>query len=202
MKKNTIDLFFTELDRRLQRPAEVILTGAAAGALMGHVRPSLDIDFEIRLEGRRVRNRDSSLLETAIQETSKKTGLAVNYSKDISRWSMIEYLDYREKARLYKVIGKISVKVMSPEHWTLGKMGRFLEIDIRDLLKVIKKKKLRSRRLVALWANALRSSILSIEKGRFRDHVFYFLTTHGKKLWGRDFDPERAIRHFKRAAGL
>ena len=48
MKRQQIDRFFKVLDAALRRPAEVILIGAGAASLMGHIRPSLDIDFEIR----------------------------------------------------------------------------------------------------------------------------------------------------------
>ena len=48
MKGSKIDFFFSELDREFRKPAEVIVTGAACAALMGYVRPSADIDFEIQ----------------------------------------------------------------------------------------------------------------------------------------------------------
>lgn len=202
MKSRTVDLFFEKLDRGLQRPAEVIVTGAQAAALMGHLRPSLDIDFEIRLKEKQEGPQDLAGIEAVIKHASEETGVAVNYSQDISHWSMIDYLDYRKTARLYKKIGRVTVRVIAPGHWTIGKMGRFLEVDIRDISKVIRKQKLAPGRLVGLWAEAFRASPLSLEKGRFRDNVFYFLKRYGKKLWGRGFSSERAIEDFKRAAGL
>lgn len=198
MKSKTPDLFFETLNEALQGPVEVILTGAQAAALMGHLRPSRDIDFEIRIKGAQ----GPAGIEEAVKAASEKTGLAVNYSQDISQWSMIDLLDYREKARLYKTIGRVTVKVISPEHWTLGKLGRFLEIDIRDLLKVIPKQKLAPHSLIRLWATAFRASPLSLEKGCFRDHVCYFLEKYGRTLWGKGFDSRKAIQDFKRLAGL
>lgn len=198
MKPRTPDLFFEKLDEALQCPVEVILTGAQAAALMGHIRPSLDIDFEIKVRGAQ----GPAGIEEAVKTASGKMGLAVNYSQDISHWSMIDFLDYRKKARLYKTIGRVTVKVISPEHWTIGKMGRFLEIDIRDLLKVIQKQKLAPDPLIRLWARALRASPLSLEKGRFRDHVGYFLKKYGRKLWGKGFHSEKAVQNFKRQAGV
>ena len=202
MIPRTLDLFFETFDESLQSPAEVILTGAQAAALMGHLRPSLDVDFEIRLKGRGKGPQNSARVEAAVNRASTATGLAANYSQDISHWSMIDFLDYRKKARLYKTIGRVTVKFLSPEHWTIGKLGRFLEIDIRDLLKVIQKQKLGPNRLTALWARAFRRSPLSLEKGRFRDHVFYFLKKYGKKLWGRGFNLGQTLQDFKRQAGL
>ena len=194
MKKNLIDQFFLELDRGLQAPAEIILTGAAAGALLGQIRPSVDIDFEIRSAKKN--------LEEAIQQASNRTGIAANYSEDISHWSMIDYLDYRKTARPYKKIGQLQIKIMAPEYWTIGKMSRFLESDIQDILKIIRKKKLTAERLAKLWGKALRSSPLSDISGQFRDHVIYFFTHYGRGLWGKDFDPEKMALLFKKEAGL
>lgn len=204
MRKNAIDLFFKELDRGLSSPASVILTGAAAGALYGNVRPSADMDFEIRFKRnpRRTRKNREEILQNSISEASSKLGIASNYSDDIGHWSMIDYLNYRKSSILYKKIGKIDVRLMAPEHWTIGKMTRFLEIDVKDLIKVIQKKRLRSGSLIALWARALRSSPLSLTKGQFTRNVETFLDIHGKRLWGKTFDKEKAIHDFRKLAGL
>src|SRR5688500_10430523 len=52
VNRRQIDRFFETLAAELEAPARVYLTGAAAGALMGRVRPSDDIDFGLRLTGR------------------------------------------------------------------------------------------------------------------------------------------------------
>ena len=186
-----------ELDRSWKRPATVILTGAAAGSLFGHVRPSLDIDFEIQT-GRS----EAASLEEAIQKISEKTGITANYSEDISHGSMIDFLGYRKTALPYRQIGKLRIKLISPEYWTLGKMGRFIEPDIRDLVKVIKKKKLAAERLILLWGRALRSSPLSLASRQFRDHVIFFLKTRGKTAWGKRFDAGKAIALFRHTARI
>ena len=199
MKSSLIDRFFREFDRELGRPAEIILTGAAAGALLGNVRPSFDVDFEIRLAGRSGKKAD---LAQAVQNVSQKTGIAVNYSEDIGHWSMIDYLDYRRAALPYKKIGRLTVKIMSPEHWTIGKMARYLESDAKDISKIIKKRKLKPDPLIRLWAKAMASSVLSLASGQFRDHVLHFLRSYGRNLWGRNFDSAKAITLFKRSAGV
>jgi len=86
MQKNLIDLFFKELDRTLSCPSLVILTGAAAGAIYGNVRQSVDIDFEIRLKrkDKNVTRNQENILQDSIRETSSKLGIASNYSDDIS----------------------------------------------------------------------------------------------------------------------
>lgn len=204
MRKNIVDLFFIELDRALAIPASVVLTGAAAGALYGNIRQSADIDFEIRFRGKKRKGdqgRDE-IVQGLMREISSKLGIAANYSDDISHWSMINYLDYRKSSMPYKKIGKIDVRLMAPEYWTIGKMTRFLEIDVKDILKVIRKKRLRAERLISLWARALRASPLSLTKGQFRRNVESFLNIHGKKLWGATFDRPKAIADFRRLAGL
>lgn len=204
MQKSIIDIFFIELDRALSGPASVILTGAAAGAIYGNVRQSADIDFEIRLKRKkkkRGRSQDE-IIQGLIREVSSKLGIAANYSDDISHWSMIDYLDYRKSSIPYKKIGQIDIRLMAPENWTIGKMTRFLEIDVKDLIKVIRKKRLRAGRLLSLWARALRASPLSRTKGQFRRNVENFLHMHGKRLWGTAFDKQKAINDFRRLAGL
>jgi hypothetical protein len=197
VKRSFIERYFRELDRQWGRPAEIILTGAAAGALLGHVRPSLDIDFEIRT----AKERDASVDE-ALRRVSEKTGITVNYSEDNSHWSMIDLLDYRNTAFPYKTIGKLRIKLMAPEYWTLGKMGRFIEPDIRDLIKIIRKRKLPAERLIRLWGRALRSSPLSLASGQFRDHVTVFLEHYGKSVWGKPFDSKQGVVLFKRIAWI
>jgi hypothetical protein len=199
MKRRQIDLFFRELSAGLESRADVILAGAAAGSLMGHVRPSMDIDFEIRARGSSKKN--FKQIQNAVQKASQIAGVAVNYSENIGGWSRIHYLNYRKTAVFYKRIGKIRVLLMAPEYWTIGKMARFLELDIQDILKVVRAKKLKAQRLVRLWARALRASDLSLELGFFRDHVMYFLKKYGRRAWGRRFKPEPVIALFKKQAG-
>jgi len=198
MKKALIRRFFKELDQELRKPAEIILTGAAAGSLLGVVRPSLDIDFEIRLKQRK---RQASQLETrkAIQRIAEKVGVAVNYSENIGHGSMIDLLDYRKTALPYLRAGQLHIRIMAPAHWTIGKMARFLEVDIRDMIRMIRRKKLRPEELIALWSKALRSSPLSLELGSFSRNVIYFMRHYGKQVWGRKFDAEKGIALFNRS---
>src|SRR3989338_8287822 len=116
MRKNLIDLFFYQLGREMKAPAEVILTGAAAGSLMGNVRQSIDIDFEIRPK-KKADPEYALYLQNLIEKIASRFGIATNYSEDINRWSMIDYLDYRKTATPYKKMGKLNVRIMAPEYW-------------------------------------------------------------------------------------
>jgi len=83
MRENIIDLFFIELDRGLSTPARVILTGAAAGAIYGNVRQSVDIDFEIRFKRKGSKGDQDEILQDLIREISSKLGIAANYSDQL-----------------------------------------------------------------------------------------------------------------------
>ena len=185
MKKRQIDLFFRELDKALNTKANIILLGASAGSLMGHIRPSLDIDFEIR-PARKIKNKKE--FHDKILKVSQKIGIAVNFSEDVGHWSMINYLDYRKTATLYKNFGKLTVRLIAPEYWTIGKMARYYSLDEKDICAIIRKKRLKPKPLVGLWRRALISSDLSLELGQFRKHAAHFLKRHGKRLWGKAFN--------------
>ncbi len=201
MKERQIHLFFKVLDEELKAQAEVILIGASAGSLMGNVRPSFDIDFEIRLKTD-VAPDVKGKLEGAVLKASQIAGVATNYSENIGGWSRINYLDYRKTAKLYRKIGKLNIKIVAPAYWTIGKMARFLELDVQDMRKIIRAQKIEPNLLIRIWAKAVRASDLSLELGQFRDHVFYFLKTYGKSLWGSAFDSNKAILDFKKQARI
>lgn len=191
MQKRQIDLFFRELDKALNLKGEIILLGASAGSLMGHIRPSFDIDFEIRMSGK-VKNKRE--FEEKIMEASRKARVAVNFSEDVGHWSMISYLDYRKKALPYKKFGKLNVKLIAPEYWTIGKMARYYSLDEKDVAAIIRKKKLKPGPVVKLWKRALDSSDLSLELGQFKKHAEHFLKNYGRKLWGKNFRTERMVK--------
>lgn len=197
MTPRQIDRYFKTLDRLLARPAEIIVVGASAGALMGHIRPSFAIDFEIRLKGKKSAA-SRRLIAQAVEIAARENGVAVNYSENIGGGSRIHYLDYRKMAETYKKIGKLKVKIAAPAYWTIGKMARFLELDIQDMVQIIKKKKIAPEILIRIWARALNSSDLSLELGQFRDHVLYFLRNYGQRVWGRKFDIQRHVDKFQR----
>ena len=195
MQKNLVDLFFMELAKGVDRPASIILTGAAAGEIYGNIRPSMDIDFEICLDEKN----ETYLfyLENLIKDISARIGIETDYSEDISHWSMINLLDYRQKAVPYKKIGKLNIRILAPEHWTIGKITRFYDLDIRDVLVVIQKKKLDADELIELWARAFKASPLSLAKRQFIDHVREFLKIYGKKAWGNSFKSEKMVKKFE-----
>src|SRR5687767_14495550 len=100
MQKRQIDRFFKTLSDELDFAVTVILTGAAAGNLMGQVRPSRDIDFEIKSQ---MKSKGAwEEIDLAVQRTVLKTGIQAQYAEDIDRWGMISLLDYNRHAKLYR----------------------------------------------------------------------------------------------------
>ncbi len=200
MNRRRIDDFFRTLNAELRQDAGVILTGAAAGSIMGGLRPSVDIDFEIEL--RDPGEADWERLESAIRKAVEKTGIYANYAEDIDRCGMITLLDYKNRTSLYKKYGKLAVRVLDPAYWSIGKMTRFIDPDIQDMIRVFRKKKVPPMRLAKVWGRALKESPRSTALAGFRRQVEGFFRSYGKKIWGKSFDPARVIRQFHKAAGI
>ena len=197
MSPRQIDRFFRILAQEVGEPARVILTGAAAGSLWGYVRPSLDIDFAIQTVRRRPTRWTS--VEQAIERTVRRTGIRVNYAEDIDRWSPISLLDYQRHTRLYRRLGVLQVRLMDPAYWSIGKISRYLDPDVRDLIKVLRTQRVSATRLVNLWGRALRRSPRSLAMTQFHRQAEHFLSTHGRAIWGKHFEADQAIARFHRA---
>ncbi|MBI3319005.1 MAG: hypothetical protein HYZ89_00230 [Candidatus Omnitrophica bacterium] len=200
MNERQIQRFFRILARELNRPARVIVTGAAAGSLWGSVRPSLDIDFAITL-ARGGRSRQE-IVEAAIARTVQLTGIPANYAQDIDRWGMISLLDYRRHTVPYRTFGKLAVRLLDPVYWSIGKISRYLDPDVQDLLAVLTRRRIPAGRYIRTWARALRASLPSPARAQFRAQAEHFLRVYGRDVWGRRFDAEIAVRQFHRAADI
>lgn len=200
MTGRQIQRFFQVLARELDEPATVIITGAAAGSLLGHVRPSLDIDFAIRSS--RHDRRSWQRIEGAVERTVRLTGIQANFAEDIDRWGLISLLDYPRHTHPYRRFGKLNVRVLDPAYWSIGKMSRYLDPDVRDLVSVLKRQRVPASLLVRVWARALRASPRSMALSQFRRQAENFLRAYGRAIWGTRFDSEQAIRLFHRQAGI
>jgi hypothetical protein len=197
-----LDRFFEELDKEFGHPLNILITGAVAGFIMGHIRPSDDIDFEVLLPDKNPPIHLKEKLEASIKQVSLRLGIPAQYTENIGGWSQITLLDYREQALFYKKIGHIEIKFLAPEYWAIGKLTRYLPLDSKDLISVLKANQVDALKLTAHLAKALRSSPLSDRSREFKDHVLDFLKNDGKKIWGEDFIAETYIRQFKNQAGM
>ncbi len=199
MNPKQVDRFFKGLARDFKREAVVYLTGAAAGSLMGNLRPSLDIDFGIKTKGGAAAWRE---LEAAVEKNKAVTGLDVNFAEDIDRWGQITLLDYQKHVRPYKRFGKLDVRVLAPGYWSIGKMTRYLEPDIRDMEMVFKAQGVPAPGLARLWGRAVKASPKSAVQFQFVDQVERFLEKRGPGIWGKKFEAAKAIRIFRKGAGI
>lgn len=200
MDQKQIDRFFELVNDNLagvKREIKIILTGAAAGSLMGSVRPSLDIDFAAICD-----KEDYGKLETAIKNASEITAIPVNYSEDIDRWSQITFLDYKKHILPYKAFGNVKINILSPDYWSIGKVSRYLDPDVEDLVKVLKNKKVAPLKLARLWGMALHNSPRSNACFSFRLHVEHFFKTYGGDIWGKGYNPDKYIKEFREIAGI
>lgn len=200
MTPRQIDRFFRVLAHELEAPALVIVTGAAAGSLFGHVRPSRDVDFAIRLARGGQSHWDT--LARAVDRTVQLTRIHAQYAEDIDRWGPISLLDYRRHTLPYRRFGNLQVRLLDPAYWSIGKISRYLDPDVHDLVDVLRRRRIPAGRLVRLWGRALRESPRSTACTRFRAQAEHFLRTFGRTIWGARFDPESAIGGFHRAAGV
>ncbi len=200
MNRRQIDRFFKILDAEFRQDAKVILTGAAAGTILGSKRPSMDIDFALELKN--LSDQNWRQLESAIRKAIDKTGIKANYAEDIDRWGMITLLDYKNHTKLYKKYGKLDLRVLDPAYWSIGKMTRFIDPDIQDMIEVFRNKKISPFSLAKVWGKALSESPKSTALARFRRQVESFFESYGTKIWGRSFNATKAIRQFHRSAGV
>jgi hypothetical protein len=115
---------------------------------------------------------------------------------------MITLLDYKKGTTLYKRYGKLAVRVLDPAYWSIGKMTRFIDPDIQDMIQVFRKKKTPVLRLAKVWGRALKESPRSTALAGFRRQVESFFESYGKKIWGESFDSVKVIRQFHKAAGI
>ena len=200
MNRRQIDIFFRTLSEQLNENAVILLTGAAAGTIWGRVRPSVDVDFAVE-----VRKRDRKTwerLEAAIERTVKLTGIQANYAEDIDRWGLITLLDYKRHTHPYQRFGLLQIRLLDPAYWSIGKMTRYLDPDVRDMVQVFKRQKVPAERLARLWGRALKKSPRSAALIQFRRQVEDFLRTHGHTIWGKKFDVGKTMRYFYREAGI
>ena len=204
MNAGEITRYFKSLAKHYGKPCRVILTGASAGALLGRVRGTLDVDFEVELKKSSPRKTREAWekFQAACSRASAETGIAAQYSEDIDRWSMISYLDHQKHTPLFRKFGPLKVRVLEPEYWAIGKLTRYLDQDVRDLVHVFKRRKVSGHGLAKLLGIALKQSPKSTACYLFRRQVEDFLKTYGREIWGKRYLFEETVRIFHQAAGI
>jgi hypothetical protein len=200
MNRRQIGAFFQVLSEQFNEELVILLTGAAAGTIWGQARPSVDVDFAVQV---RKKDRETwERLEAAIERTVRLTGTSANYAEDIDRWGLITLLDYNRRTHPYRRFGRLQVRLLDPAYWSIGKMTRYLDPDVRDMVQVFKRQRVPADRLARLWGRALKRSPRSAALIQFRRQVEDFLRTYGRTLWGKKFDAGKTLRRFYREAGI
>ncbi len=189
MKAADIHRFFEDLNRRIDQPVRILLTGGAAATLQGTTRATFDIDFEVR-----IKTGVWDHVQRAIQETSTATGIAAQYGEDIDHWSSIALP--AKKSRLYRRFGKVEVRILDPALWAIGKLARYLSSDVQDMRIVLKATKTKPNTTVKLWGTALGLSPASSAQGSFRKQVENFLDEYAHEVWGAQADHVRLKKRF------
>lgn len=188
MDTKDIDDFFKQASKEIPTPTTIVLVGGAAALLMGGVRPTEDIDFAVTSKS------PADLVAQGIAACEKSSGIRTEYAEDIERWSMITLLDYKKHTRPYKTFGKLKVAILEPEYWSIGKVGRYYDSDVSDMVVVFKKQKTDPKKVSRVWGRSLRESPLSDDFFHFRKHACHFAQTYGKKIWGSKFDAGAFIK--------
>jgi hypothetical protein len=200
MNPKEIERFFKGVDKDFKTHAVIYLTGAAGGSLMGGVRPSMDIDFAVELKKKDARAWED--LAAAVERNKLLSGVDADYSEDIDRWGSITLMDYKKHATFFKRIGFLTLKVLEPAYWSIGKMTRYIQPDIDDMITVFKAQKTGAGQLTRVWGMALRKSPKSEKLFRFRSQVEDFLKAYGTRIWGKHFDAAKSVKEFHKNAGI
>ncbi len=195
MNRQQIERYFNALSSVYSNPCIIILTGAAAGALYGNVRATMDIDFAVTTE-------DWELFTKAIAKVSDRMAIEAQYAEDIDRWSSITLMDYKAHTYLHKRFGSIEIHLMEPPYWAIGKLSRYLDSDIGDLVKVFIKTNTSWQHVASIAGNALRKSPKSTSCNLFVRQVEDFFKSYGPKTWGKKFPIDEAIKIFRDSAGI
>lgn len=198
MNRRQIERYLSILAVELDRPARAYITGAAAGALWGRVRSSVDIDLGLEL--RSGKDRSWTIVQEAVDRTTRLTGIPASVAEDIDRWGMITLLDYRRSSSLYRRFGQLEVRLLAPVTWAIGKLTRSLDPDLRDVMEVFRRLSVPWALAARTWGTALRASPASTAQFQFRTNVEVFFAERGRVVWGKSFDPTAAVAGFRRAA--
>ena len=204
MNKREVGRFFKILGALYPEKGTVFVTGAAAGAFYGRVRPTADIDFALRLGRKAAAAKEEawSAFTNAVAEARARTGIDVQYAEDIDRWSSITLLDYDRHTRAVGRFGKLEERLLEPAYWAIGKLSRYLDSDVRDLVIVFRRTRTSWRKLAPLLGKALRKRPKSTACFSFRRQVEDFLKIHGKEIWGKNYSAQEAIALFHRHAKI
>ena len=191
MKRDDLDRFFSELASRWTHPTTVRLLGGAGSLVLGGARPTMDVDFEVHVHSPKA---SWESFEDAMRATMAETKIGAQYAESVDRWSQITFLDYRRHTRSVKQFGAIEVRVLEPGYWSIGKIGRYWDQDIQDMIAVFTREQPDPVELARLWSRAIAESPRSTQLSLVKRQALHFFETFGRRIWGDAFSIER-IHH-------
>lgn len=174
--------FFEEVGKQLKSPVRVVLTGGAVLGIYAQARFTQDLNFAVEAaEG----------FEAAVEifeRVAVKHDLDLQYSEDIGNWSQLSLLDWRQNTIHLGTYWKLTVDVLSPLYFSLGKIARSMEQDLQDISDVFRAKNVRGEDVVALWIRALKESPKSSAIPAIKKYMKEFLSTGGRGIWDNGAD--------------
>lgn len=197
MKPRDVEQFFRALARAWPFPTDCILIGGAAAVAEGSTRPTDDVDFEVAFGGD-VSVEDPEVFAGAVHRAERATGLGGQFTEDFGPWSPVALPPYRNRTRPWKRFGPIMVRLLDPAHYTVSKLRRGATHDFEDIVFVSRRRRVAWGAIARACGGAVRLSPRSTRLRAFVRRVEYLFRTHGRELWGARFDPESAIRLFRR----
>lgn len=202
MNRRKIDRFIREIAKQDPGSLRLVITGGIAALLQGGRRPTQDIDFEIAFPtSNSRRKKEAKRIEAILQLASKRSGVTIQYSEDVGRWSSIAIPPRRPRGMKFQVIGKLKIEIMHPLPWSVGKMARALESDLSDIAVVFGNRKIRPGQAVGYWAKALLASPKSSAQHLFSRQVEDFLQTRGPVIKGWKGNAKMWIEKFNKGVG-
>ena len=193
LRLETIDRFFQTLAAEWPHPTQILLIGGAVALIVGSNRTTEDIDFEATLD-RGARWED---FEATLRKIEEGLKIRLQFSESIERWSMISFLDYTRHRVPYKRYGKINATFLKPSYWAIGKVSRYLDQDVQDMVLVFLKDKTDPVRLAKLWRRALDESPDSSQLFNVKKQMSHFFKTHGPGIWGKSLPLDKILPLFK-----
>ncbi len=184
MQEEQLRHFFKELGEAWPHKTTVLVTGGAAALLLGGARPTDDVDFEVQFH---TRGASWEGFAIAVQRVSESTTIGAQYAESIDRWTQVTLLDYRSHTQRIGRFGAIEVRLLDPIYWSIGKVSRYEDRDIQDLIAVFRRHQPDPAAVARLWHRALRKSPKSTQLRLTLEQALHFFRTHGKRIWGPTF---------------
>jgi len=189
MIKSDIDAYFHALSLEWSYPTRIILNGDAYAHILTKAKVGDDLSFEIKTV-------HIQKLVNALFQIGHRLNLQVDFTENIQNGSPITYLDYRSHLRPYKSFKNIKVFLLHPSYWSLGKIVRYHDQDIMEMISVFEKWRPGESALAALWKQAMDASPKSTTLYQIPKSAFHFFRKYGVTVWGKGFSLNRIMEYF------